>query len=47
MRMCVVVPSYNNIPNNRYKKILNTIYYQNYSNYHIVFIDDCSTDATF
>ena len=45
--MCVVVPSYNNIPNNRYKKILNTIYYQNYSNYHIVFIDDFSNDDTF
>ena len=45
--MCVVIPSYNNIPNNRYQKILRTINYQNYSNYHIVFIDDASSDATF
>ena len=44
--MCVVVLSHNNVEDNRYKKIMQTILYQNYTNYHIVFIDDFSIDGT-
>ena len=44
--MCVVIPSFNNIQNDRYKKVMQTIFYQKYDNYHIVFIDDASTDST-
>ena len=44
--MCVVVLSHNNVEDNRYKKIMQTILYQNYTNYHIVFFDDFSTDGT-
>jgi glycosyltransferase involved in cell wall biosynthesis len=45
--ICVVVPSFNNIANNRYKANMNSILQQNYQNFHIVFIDDASTDQTF
>ena len=44
--LCIVVPSFNNIGNDRYIKVMQTIFYQKYSNYHIVFIDDVSTDET-
>ena len=43
---CFVVPSYNNAGNDRYKKSLNSILMQEYSNYHIVYVDDHSTDGT-
>lgn len=36
-----------NIEDNRYRKVLKTIKQQNYTNYHIIFIDDASTDQTF
>lgn len=39
---CVVIPSYNNVKNNRYIHNLNSILQQDYSNYRIVFIDDAS-----
>ena len=45
--MCVVVLSNNNIDHDRYKKVMDTIKMQLYSNYKIVFIDDVSTDDTF
>ena len=45
--MCVVVLSNNNIGNDRYKKVMDTIKMQIYDNYHVVFIDDVSTDNTF
>ena len=45
--MCVVVLSNNNIQNDRYKKVMDTISMQHYTNYHIVFIDDASQDNTF
>ncbi len=32
--------------NDRYKKVLDSITAQNYTNYHIVFIDDFSSDET-
>ena len=43
---CFVIPSYNNAGNDRYKKSLNSILMQEYSNYHIVYVDDHSTDGT-
>lgn len=36
-----------NIEQNRYKKVLQSIKIQNYSNYHIVFVDDASEDDTY
>lgn len=41
-----MVPSYNNIQDDRYKANLKSIIMQNYSNYHVVFIDDVSEDGT-
>ena len=45
--MCVVILSNNNIDNDRYKKVMDTIKMQEYKNYKIVFIDDVSSDDTF
>lgn len=45
--LCIIVPSRNNVADDRYRKVLMTIRQQNYSNYHIVFIDDASTDNTY
>lgn len=42
--LCVYVPSTNNLENSRYQNVLKTILYQEYSNYHIVFTDEYSTD---
>ena len=44
--ICVVIPSYNNVEKDRYKDNLNSVLQQNYSNYHVVFIDDVSEDRT-
>ena len=43
---CLIILSHNNVPNDRYKLVMDTILYQDYNNYHIIFIDDASTDAT-
>jgi glycosyltransferase involved in cell wall biosynthesis len=43
---CVVVPTFNNLPSNRYLRNIRSIIGQNYTNYHIVVIDDGSTDNT-
>ena len=32
------------MPNDRYKKVLDSVTAQNYTNFEIVFIDDLSTD---
>jgi glycosyltransferase involved in cell wall biosynthesis len=40
------VPSYNNVAMDRYIQNINSILQQDYSNYHIVFIDDASDDET-
>lgn len=45
-RMCVVVPSFNNARQFRVELNLNSIFSQNYTNYHVVIVDDASTDAT-
>lgn len=42
----MTVLSRNNIQNNRYLRVLMSIVEQKYENYHIVFIDDNSDDAT-
>lgn len=43
-KIIVVIPSYNNAQ--WYEKNLNSVVNQNYSNYHIIYTDDCSTDGT-
>jgi len=43
---CVVVPTYNNVENDRYLRNIRSILLQNYSNYRVVIIDDHSTDGT-
>ena len=43
---CVVVPSYKNVANDRYRHNMNSIIQQDYSNYRIIFIDDASEDDT-
>lgn len=40
----VIIPSYNNIK--WYKKNLSSVFEQRYSNYRVIYIDDCSTDDT-
>jgi glycosyltransferase involved in cell wall biosynthesis len=43
--LVVLVTSYNN---ERYvEKNLNSIYMQKYGNYHVIYVDDCSTDRTY
>lgn len=42
----MVVPTYNNRAGDRYLRNLESILRQNYSNYHIVVIDDGSNDGT-
>ena len=46
LAFCLIILSHNNVPNDRYKFVMDTIFYQDYENYHIIFIDDASTDAT-
>ncbi len=43
-RFVVIIPSYNNIK--WYKKNLDSIVSQNHNNFHVIYIDDCSTDGT-
>lgn len=38
---------HNTILEDRYRKVLQTILYQNYTNYHIVLVDDGSNDETY
>ncbi len=42
--MVVVVPSYNNAQ--WYRRNLDSICFQNYQNYRVIYIDDCSPDGT-
>ena len=46
MPICLVIPSYNNVEDNRYTNNIRSVVMQEYTNYHIVFIDDASTDGT-
>lgn len=43
--MVVIIPSYNNIK--WYKANLQTLFDQQYQNYKVIYIDDCSTDGTY
>lgn len=43
---CIIVPSYNNAKNFRYEYNLQSILNQDYSNYHVVIVDDASPDLT-
>lgn len=43
-KMVLVIPSYNNAE--WYQKNLDSVFSQNYSNWRIIYIDDCSADGT-
>lgn len=43
---CIVTPSYNNVNSKLYLRNLDSLFMQNYDNYHIVYIDDASPDKT-
>jgi glycosyltransferase involved in cell wall biosynthesis len=42
--LVVIIPSYNN--RSYYKQNLDSVFKQKYSNFHVIYIDDCSTDGT-
>jgi len=44
-KFVIIIPSYNN--NKWYKKNLDSIFKQNYKNFRVIYIDDCSTDNTY
>ena len=44
--ICLVVPTHNNFQNGRYERFALSVVQQNYSNYHIVIVDDFSDDLT-
>ena len=44
LRFIFIVPSYNNAV--WYEKNLHSIFSQKYSNYHVIYVDDASTDGT-
>ena len=44
--MCIFIKNYNNLEYERYKLMLNSIFRQRYSNFKVVYIDDCSKDHT-
>ncbi len=44
-KIVVVAASYNN--KNYYQKHLDSIFMQQYENYHVIYVDDCSTDGTY
>lgn len=46
VRFCVTIFGRNNTENDRYLKNLQMVILQNYSNFHIVFLDDNSDDQT-
>lgn len=46
MPFCIVVPSYMNAADERYISNMKSILQQEYSNYHVIFIDDASEDKT-
>ena len=46
LRFCIVVPSYNNVKSKLHLRNLDSMFMQDYQNYHIVYIDDHSPDKT-
>ena len=43
---CLIIPSYNNAKSKIYLRNLDSIFMQDYSNYHVVYLDDKSPDKT-
>jgi Glycosyltransferases involved in cell wall biogenesis len=43
--LVILIPSFNN--EHWCKENLESVFRQQYNNYHVVYIDDCSTDGTF
>ena len=46
VRFCVYTPSFNNAHNRIYLRNLDSIFQQEYTNYHLIYVDDASTDGT-
>ena len=46
LRFCILVPSYKNVKSRLYLRNLDSIFMQDYQNYHVVYIDDASPDLT-
>lgn len=44
--MCIFVPSFNNAKTKLYLRNLDSIFQQDYKNYHLVYVNDASTDGT-
>lgn len=44
--ICIVVPTFNNVKDYRYRKNIESILQQQYTNYKVVIIDDASQDNT-
>jgi glycosyltransferase involved in cell wall biosynthesis len=44
-RIAVIIPSYNN--QDWYQRNLDSVFNQNYHNYYVIYIDDCSNDETY
>src|SRR5690242_8244224 len=43
--LVIIIPSYNN--QRYYKQNLDSVFYQLYDNYRVIYIDDCSNDGTY
>ncbi len=44
--MCIVVPTFNNVGDDRYIYNIQSILNQNYTNYFVIVVDDHSADNT-
>lgn len=44
--MCIIVPTFNNAENDRYKSNLQSIVAQDYNNFKVIIINDHSDDKT-
>ena len=43
--LCITIMSHNNVGQERYQRVMLSLLNQEYSNYHIVFLDDNSDDG--
>lgn len=46
LRFCMLLPGRNNTHDQRLYRNLRTLFSQNYTNFHVVYLDDASDDAT-